>query len=82
MGAGRINAILCGRRLRSMVVLLVSVRCAGPDFGMGMHWVIGRGAMGAAVVQTEPCRIMACSPGRAVLMVGAREAGTSGRRSR
>jgi hypothetical protein len=49
---------------------------------MGMHWVIGQDAMGVTVVQPEPCRIMAHSPGLAMPMMAVRGAGTSGRRPR
>ncbi len=73
---------LCGVRVRTVVVLLVGVPCAGLDSGMGMHWVIGQDAMGATVVQPESCRIMAHSPGLAMPMMAVRGAGTSGRRPR
>ncbi|GEM_PF-4823100 len=65
-----------------VVVSLVGVPCAGLDSGMGMHWVIGQDAMGATVVQPEPCRIMAHSPGLAMPVMAARAAGASGRRPR
>ena len=71
---------LCGVKVRTVVVLLVGVPCAGLVSGMGMHWVIGQDAMGATVVQPEPCRIMAHSPGLAMPMMVARGAGTSGQR--
>ena len=54
---------LCGVRVRTVVVLLAGVSCARLNSGMGMLWVIGQDAMGATVVQGEPCRIMAYSPG-------------------
>jgi hypothetical protein len=66
----------------TVVVLLVGVPCAGLDSGMGIRWVIGQDAMGATVVQPEPCRIMAHSPGLAMPMMAALGAGTSGRRPR
>jgi len=68
--------------VRTVVVLLVGVACAGLDSGMGMHWVIGQDATGATVVQPETCRIMAHSPGLAMPMMAALGAGTSGRRPR
>lgn len=68
--------------MRTVVVLWVGVPCAGLDSGMGMHWVIGQDAMGATVVQPEPCRIKAHSPGLAIPMMAARGAGASGRRPR
>lgn len=73
---------LCGVRVPTMAVLLVGVPCAGLDSGMGIHWVIGQAAMGVTVVQSEPFRIMAHSPGLAMPMMVARGAGTSGRRPR
>ena len=71
-----------GVRVPTVAVLLVGVPCAGLDSGIGMHWVIGRDAMGETVVQPEPCRIMAHSPGLAMPMKAAHGAGTSGRRPR
>ena len=50
--------------------------------GTGMRWTIGQDAIGATVVQAEPCLIMAHSPGEAVPMTAAHGAGTTGRRTR
>ena len=73
---------LCGIRVRTVVVLLVGVPCAGLDSGMGMHWVIGQDTMGVTVIQGEPCRIMAHVSGRAALAAAGRAVDTSGRRFR
>lgn len=72
----------CGVRVRTVVVLLVGVPCARLASGMGMCRVVGQDVIGATVVQAEPCRIMAHSPGLAMPMMAERGAGTSGRRSR
>jgi hypothetical protein len=62
-GSGRINATLYCVKPRAALVLLASVPWARFNSGMGMHGVIGQDAMGATVVQGEPCRIMAHFPG-------------------
>jgi len=60
---------LCGVRVRTVVVLQSGSPCARLDSEMGMRRAVGQDAMGATVVQTEPCRIMAHSPGLAVSMM-------------
>ena len=79
---GRISVISCGVGPRAALVLLASVPWARFNSGMGMHGVIGQCAMGATVVQAEPCRIMAHFPGWTMPMMAARVAGTSERRPR
>ena len=78
----RINVILHGVSARTVTVLLAGACCARLNSGMGTRLVIGRGAIGATVMQAEPCRIMAHLSGRAVPLMAALGAGTSGRRSR
>ena len=73
---------LCGVRVRTVVVLLVGVPFARLASGIGMCCVVGQDTMNATVVQAEPCRIMAHSPGLAMSMMAERGAGTSGRRPR
>ena len=63
IGSGPIKVTLCGVRLRTVVVLQAGVPCARLNSKMGMRWVVGQDAMGATVVQGEPCRIMAYFPG-------------------
>ena len=64
------------------MVLRINVPCARFNSEMGMRWVVGQDAMSVTVMQAEPCRIMAYSPGLAIPMMAARVAGTSGRRPR
>ena len=82
VGSGRINVTLCGIRVQTVVVLQARAACAWRNPGMGTRWVVSQDAMGATVVQAEPCRIMAHSSGWTVPMMAARGAGTSGRRPR
>lgn len=64
------------------LVLLAGAPCAMRNSAMGMRWAISQNAMGLAVVQGEPSRIMARVSGRAVLAAADRGPGTSGRRFR
>nr|WP_182914092.1 hypothetical protein [Sphingobium terrigena] len=66
-------------RLLVALVLLAGVPCARHHSGMGMCWVIGQDTMGVTVVQSEPCRIMACVSGLGMLALAARGTDTSGR---
>ena len=80
--AGPTDVISCGVRLLVALVLLAGEPCARRNCGMGMRWVIGQDTMGVTVMQDEPCRIMARSPGRGTLALGVRGVDTSERRSR
>ena len=82
VGFSRINVTLRGVSVRTVTVSLAGASCAVLNSGMGTRLVIGRGAIGATGMQAEPCRIMAYLPGRAVPLMAALGAGTSGRRPR
>ncbi len=60
--------------------------CNGRSFdrtrNVGAHFLMGRDAMTSAIMEGEPCRIMARDSGRGMLALAARGAGTSGRKSR
>lgn len=80
--ADPINVASCGVKLRVALILLADVPCARLNPKMGMRWVVGRDAMGATVVQREPCRIMARVSGPGMLALVVRAVGASGRRFR
>lgn len=59
-----------------LILLAMSpIDCAG---GVGTPTPMGRVAVPAAIMQGKPCRVMACSPGSAVLAAAVHAVGTSG----
>ena len=79
---GRISVISCGVRPRAALALRASLHCGLFNSGMGTRWVIGQCAMGATVMQAEPCRIMARVSGPRMLGLVVRAVGTSGQSPR